>query len=51
MQRVLLNCTDYHHINGPGGGGEEPPKKIVLLIVRIIQNFQGIFVGLNEVEI
>ena len=25
--------------------------QIVLLIVRIVQNFQGIFVGVNEAEI
>ena len=26
-------------------------RKILLLIVRIVRNFQGIFVGVNEAEI
>ena len=37
------NLTGHVHRNPPGG--------TVLLIVRIVQNFQGIFVGVNEAEI
>ena len=36
---------------GRVGGSGSPPGGIVLLIVRIVQIFQGIFVGINEAEI
>ena len=41
------NLTGHVH----RGGFRNPPGGIVLLIVRIVQNFQGIFVGVNEAEI
>ena len=46
--RVLLKFTRPRVL---GGGFPNPPRKIVLLIVRIIQNFQRIFVGVNEAAI
>ena len=45
------NLTGHMHRGGGGGSGTPPPGGIVLLIVRIVQNFQGIFVGVNEAEI
>ena len=41
------NLTGHVHRGGAG----TPPGEILLPIVRIVQNFQAIFVGVNEAEI
>ena len=59
MKTFLRNCINglpgipiiYPVACIRGEGGLGPPRNIVLLIVRIIENFQGIFVGVNELEI